>query len=133
MWGPILLLNTLIVLIKPIIHVYNVLLMEEKRNMWSPWYLIPKDKPGRVQCKFCCNVISYRKDKMLFYLGYWYDGNGQIGVTLCSKTHPRVKALFVWCGGLVLPPLNNMEVSTHILDGWTKNVAMEVLNLWIKG
>jgi len=36
---------------------------------------------------------------------------------MCSKAHPRVKALFPRSGGLVLPPLNDMEVPTHILDG----------------
>jgi len=36
---------------------------------------------------------------------------------MCSKAHPRVKALFPRSGGLVLPPLNDMEVPTHILNG----------------
>jgi hypothetical protein len=58
------------ILIKPIVLVYSVLLMEGKQNVWNPWYLIPKDKLGKVECKFYNNVISYRKDRMLFYLGY---------------------------------------------------------------
>jgi hypothetical protein len=27
-------------------------------------------------CKFLGNIISYYKDRMLFHLGYRYDGNG---------------------------------------------------------
>jgi len=40
-----------------------------------------------------------------------------------------VKALFAQCGGLVLPPLNNMEIPIHILNGQIEDVAMETLNL----
>jgi hypothetical protein len=68
--------------------------MEGKQTVWNPWYLMPKDKLGKVECKFCNNVISYHKDKILFHLGYQYDGNGRAGIVMCSKTHPRVKALF---------------------------------------
>ncbi len=56
---------------------YDVLSMEGKGNVWNPWYLMPKDKPTKVKCKFCDNVISYRKDIMFFYLSYQYDGNGR--------------------------------------------------------
>jgi hypothetical protein len=56
--------------------------------------LMLEDKSRKVECKFCNNVISYRKDRMLFHLGYRYDGNGQVGVAMCSKAHPWVKALF---------------------------------------
>jgi len=129
----ILLLNTLIILIKPIVLVYNVLLMEGRWNVWSPWYLMLHDKPRKVECKFCSNVISYHKDKKFFHLGYWYDGNGQIRVAVCSKTHPHVKALFAQCDGLVPPQLNDMEVPTHILDGWTKGMAIEMLNPLVEG
>ncbi len=76
--------------------------MERRQNMWSPWYLMPKDKLGKVKCKFCDNVILYRKDRMLFHLGYLYDGNGRTRVVMCSKAHPWVKALSAQCGGLVL-------------------------------
>jgi hypothetical protein len=105
--------------------VYNVLLMDERRNMWSPWYLMPKDKLAKVECKFCDNVISYYKDRMLFHLGYQNDGNGWIGVAMCSKAHLGVKAMFSQCGGLVLPPLNDMEVPTHIPNGRIEDVAIE--------
>jgi hypothetical protein len=53
------------------------------------------------------------------------DGNGQAKIIVCSKAHPWVKALFAQCGGLVPPPLNNMEVPVHIPNGRTKDVAME--------
>jgi len=46
---------------------------------------------------------------------------------MCSKAHPIVKALFVRCGGFVLPPLNNMEVPTHISNGRTMDAAMEMM------
>jgi hypothetical protein len=46
---------------------------------------------------------------------------------MCSKAHPRVKALFVRCGGFVSPPLNDMEVPTHISNEQTNDVAMEML------
>ncbi len=45
-----------------------------------------------VECKFCGNVILYCKNRMLFHLGYQYDGNGQTRITMCL-THPQVKAL----------------------------------------
>jgi hypothetical protein len=44
-----------------------------------------------------------------------------------------VKALFAQCGGLVPPPLNNMEAPTHIPNGRTKNVAMEMSNHLVEG
>jgi hypothetical protein len=87
-------LNTLIILIKPIVIVHNILLIEERKNVWNPWYLMPKDKPRKVECKFCDNVTSYYKDRMLFHFGYQYDGNGQVGIVVCSRTHPPMKALF---------------------------------------
>jgi hypothetical protein len=70
---------------------------------------------------------------MFFHLGYWYDGNGQAKIIVCSKAHPWVKALFAQCGGLVPPPLNNMEVPVHIPNGQTKDVAMETWNLLVEG
>ncbi len=87
-----------------------VLLMEARWNMWNPCtYLMPKYKPGKMECKFCGNVISYHKDKTFFHLGFWYDNNGWARDAMCSKTHPRVKALFGWCGRLILPPLKDMD------------------------
>ncbi len=53
----ILLLNTLIILIEPIVLVYIFLSMEGRWNMWNPWYLLPKDKLGKVECKFCCMLF----------------------------------------------------------------------------
>jgi len=44
--------------------------MEGKHNMWSPWYLMLKNKPRKVECKFYGNVISYHEDRMLLHLGY---------------------------------------------------------------
>jgi hypothetical protein len=92
-----------------------------------------KDKPGKVECKFHSNVILYYKDRMLFHLGYWYDGNGQIRVIMCSKAHPWVKALFARCGGFVPPPLNDMDVLAHIPNRQKENVAMETLNPSVEG
>jgi len=69
------LLNTFIILIKPIVLMYSVLSMEGRQNMWSPWCLMLEDKLGKMYCNFCGNVIPYCKDRMLFYLGYRYDGN----------------------------------------------------------
>jgi len=47
---------------------------------------------------------------------------------MCSKAHLGVKALFAQCGGLVLPPLNDMGVLAHILNGRIEDVAIETLN-----
>jgi hypothetical protein len=107
---------------------YNVLLMEGRWNGWNPWYLMPKDKPRKVECKFCSDVISYHKDIMFFHLGYQYDGNGRARIVMCLKARPWVKALFAQCGGLVPLPLNNMEVLAHISYGQIENVAMETSN-----
>jgi hypothetical protein len=54
-------------------------------------------------------------------------------VAVCSKAHPRVKALFARCGGLVPPPLNDMEVPAHIPDGWIEDVAMDMPNPSMEG
>jgi hypothetical protein len=70
---------------------------------------------------------------MFFHLGYQYDGNKQASIVVCSKAHPWVKALFAQCGGLVRPPLNNMEVPAHIPNGQTKDVAMEMSNPLVEG
>ncbi len=92
-----------------------------------------EDKLGKLECKFCDNVIFYCKDKMLFHLGYWCDGNGRARVVVCSKAHSRVKTLFAQCGGFVPPPLNDMEIPTHILDRQIEDVVMEMLNPWMEG
>jgi len=107
---------------------YSVLLMEGRWNGWNPWYLMPKDKPRKVECKFCGDVILYHKDIMLFHLGYQYDGNGQARVAVCLKGHPRMKALFARCVGLVPPPPNDMEVPAHISAGRIEDVAIETSN-----
>jgi hypothetical protein len=65
-------------------YCFCVLSMERKLKVWSPWYLMLENKLGKVECKFCGNFISYYKDRMLFHLGYWYDGNGQTRVIMCS-------------------------------------------------
>ncbi len=46
-----------------------IFLMEGRQNVWSPWYLMPQDKPCKVEYKFCNNVISHCKDKMFFPFG----------------------------------------------------------------
>jgi len=94
---------------------------------------MPHDKLGKVECKFYNNVISYYKDKMFFHLGYQYDGDGWVGVSMCSIAHLGVKALFAQCGGLVPPPLNDMEVLAHISNGWTKDMAIETTNPSMEG
>jgi hypothetical protein len=103
--------------------------MEGRWNGWNPWYLMPKDKTRKVECKFCGDVILYHKDIYFFHLGYEYDGNGRTRVAMYLKAHPWVKALFAQCGGLVPPPVNNMKVLVHISNGQIEDVAMEKLNL----
>ncbi len=44
-----------------------------------------------------------------------------------------MKVLFAQCRAFVLPPLNNMEVLTHILDGWTKDVTIATTNILMEG
>jgi hypothetical protein len=70
---------------------------------------------------------------MFFYLGYQYDGNGRTWIVVCSRAQPWVKALFIRCGGLVLPPPKNMEILTHFLDGWMDDMAIEMLNPSMEG
>ncbi len=64
---------------------FFVYLMEGRWNVWNPCYLMVEDKLGKVECKFYNNVISYRMDRMLFHLGYQYDGNRWNGIIMCSK------------------------------------------------
>jgi len=52
---------------------------------------------------------------------------------VCSKAHPWVKTFFAECGGLVPPPLNDMEVLAHILNGRIEDVAIEMLNPSMEG
>ncbi len=52
---------------------------------------------------------------------------------MCSKAHPQVKTLFAQCSGLIFPPLNNMEVPTHIPNGRIEDVAMETSNHLVEG
>ncbi len=44
-----------------------------------------------------------------------------------------MKVLFAQCHAFVLPPLNNMEVLAHILDGWTKDVTIATTNILMEG
>jgi hypothetical protein len=44
-----------------------------------------------------------------------------------------VKALFSQCDGLVPAQLNDMEVLAHIPDGWTEDVAIEMLSPLMEG
>jgi hypothetical protein len=57
-------------------YYFCVFSMEGRWNVWNPWYLMPKNKLSKVECKFCKNVISYYKDRPFFYLGYQYNGIG---------------------------------------------------------
>jgi hypothetical protein len=47
---------------------------------------------------------------------------------LCVQHIHKWRHYFARYGGLAPPPLINMEVSTHIPNGWTKDVAMETPN-----
>jgi hypothetical protein len=38
--------------------------MKGRWNVWEPWYLMTSDKLGKVECRFCNNVVSCRKDIM---------------------------------------------------------------------
>jgi len=51
-------------------YYFCVFSTEGRWNVCNPWYLMPEDKQGKVECKLCGNVISYYKDIMLFHLGY---------------------------------------------------------------
>ncbi len=44
-----------------------------------------------------------------------------------------MKVLFSRCDGLVLPQLNDMEVPTHIVDGQTEDMAIEMANPFMEG
>ncbi len=99
--------------------------------MWDPWYLMILDKPYKVECKFYNAIISYYKDRMLFYLDYWHDDNGWNGVAICSKVWAQVKVLFTNYGGIVLWPPNEIFVPT--LNGLIENVAIETSSLLVEG
>jgi hypothetical protein len=40
----------------------------------------------KVECKFCGNLISYHKDRMLFHLGYRYEAMCEL-VLHCVQRH----------------------------------------------
>ncbi len=102
-------------------------------GIWWPLTLNPKpfDKPSKVECKFYNIVISYCKDIMLFHLSYWHDGNGQVGVVMCSKAHAQVKALFSNCEGIVPWPPNDIFVPT--LNGSIHSMAIKMPNPLVEG
>ena len=68
------------------------------RTQWEPWYRLQQD--GKVECKFCKTKISYRKDRLLFHLGY-KRVDTLPGVRMCNKANATVKAMFFHCGGNV--------------------------------
>lgn len=72
------------------------------RTLWEPWYIIKPD--GKMECKLCSTAISYRKDRLLWHLGWRRDENIS-GVRRCTKASAAVKALFHNCGGNVPPTL----------------------------
>jgi hypothetical protein len=41
-------------------------------------------------------------------LGYQHDGDGRVGVAMCSKAWTQVEELFVTCEKIVSRPLNGM-------------------------
>lgn len=55
--------------------------------------------------------------KCFFHLGYQQDGNGRVGVVMCSKAHSQLKALFANDEGIVFWPSNDNIVLAH--DGPT--------------
>jgi hypothetical protein len=49
------------------------------------------------------------------------------------KGTSKVKTLFAQYDGLVLPPLNDMELPAHILNGRKEDVAIKTLNPLMEG
>ncbi len=49
------------------------------------------------------------------------------------KSTSTSEGSIVRCDGLILPPLNDMEVLTHISNGRTKDVAMEMPKPLVEG
>jgi hypothetical protein len=68
---------------------------------------------------------------MFFHLHYQHNGNEKIGVIMCSKEWPQVKALFTTCRGIALWPLNGMVILAP--NGPKNNIAIEILNLLVEG
>ena len=66
------------------------------RSQWESWYTLRPD--GKVSCKFCGTLLSYRKDCLLFHLGYRRNDN-LAGVRSCDKASTAVKVMFFNCGG----------------------------------
>jgi len=69
--------------------------------------------------------------KNIFHLGYWHDGNGWVGVTMCLKAQTQVIALLVNYGRIVPQPLDDMFGLTP--NGSIQNVAIETSNLLVEG
>jgi hypothetical protein len=105
--------------------------MEGKWNVWEQWYLTTLDKQGKVECKFCNNVISYCKNKIIFHLGYQHNGSGKVGLVMCLKAWAQFKPLFATCGRIVLWLIDDMVVLT--LDGRIDNVPIKAPNPLVKG
>ena len=59
--------------------------------------LLPDNK---MECNFCKTKISYRRDRLLFHLGY-RPNDSLAGVRRCNKATLAVKAMFMNCGGNV--------------------------------
>ncbi len=72
--------------------------MGEEKTQWEPWYTLLPD--NKVQCNFCQTKISYRRDRLLFHLGYRPDDTLP-GVKRCNKAPLATRAMFRNCGGNV--------------------------------
>ncbi len=64
-------------------------------------------------------------------MGYQHDGDGRVGVAMCSKAWTQVKELFVTCEKNVFQPLGGMVALAP--NGPIKNMAIEMSNFSMEG
>ncbi len=90
-------------------YCFCIIFTEGKQNMWSPWYLMPQDKPCNVECKFCNNVISYYKDRIFSICAIDMMAMGELELQ-CVQGLWRPKLM----GHLILMT----KFSHHRIDGY---------------
>ncbi len=64
-------------------------------------------------------------------MGYQHDGDGRVGVAMCSKAWTQVNELFITCEKIVSRPLDGMVALAP--NGPIENVAIEMSNISMEG
>jgi hypothetical protein len=99
--------------------------MEDKQNMWEPWYLITLDNMVKMNVGF--GTMSFHTARIKC-LSIWAIDMMVVEKLVMQwvQKHGHKSKHHLPCGGIVLQPLNDMFELTH--DGTIDNVTIEMPN-----